>query len=94
VLVYFSERWQGTYVELVLLSHQCVVQQMSIDLQLVSNSHGADVEHTCGLISTRSMNSTTKSCSTYLSQKRPQFLQTVRRTPWPLDRSSAPEYSV
>lgn len=29
------------------------------------------------------MNSTTKSCSTYLSQNRPQFLQTVSRMLWP-----------
>lgn len=44
MLLYVGERWQGTYVELVLLSHQCVVQQMPIDLQLVSNDHGADVQ--------------------------------------------------
>lgn len=40
------------------------------------------------------MNSTTKSCSTYLSQKRPQFLHTVSRILWPLDGSPAPEYWV
>ena len=50
--------------------------------------------HTCGLIKTRSMKSTTKSCSTYLSQNRPQFLQTVSRILWPLDLSPAPEYCV
>lgn len=44
MLVNDGERWQGTYIELVLLSHQCVVQQMPIDLQMVSNSHGADVQ--------------------------------------------------
>lgn len=49
---------------------------------------------TWGLMSTRSINRTTKSCSTYLSQKDPQFLHTVSRTPWPVDLSSAPEYSV
>lgn len=52
------------------------------------------IKHTCGLINTRSMNCTTKSCSTYLSQNFPQFLHTVSRTPWPLLLSSAPEYSV
>src|SRR3569833_1011812 len=43
---------------------------------------------------TRSMNSTTKSCSTYLSQKRPQFLHTVSRMLCPLVLSPAPEYCV
>jgi hypothetical protein len=47
---------------------------------------------TCGLIKTRSMKSTTKSCSTYLSQKRPQLRHTVRRI-FEL-ASPAPEYCV
>lgn len=46
--------------------------------------------YTCGLINTRSMKSTTKSCSTYLSQKRPQFLHTVSRMLCPPDLSPAP----
>jgi hypothetical protein len=45
---------------------------------------------TCGLIKTRSINMTTKSCSTYLSQNRPQFLQTVRRMLWPPDLPPPP----
>ena len=40
------------------------------------------------------MKSTTKSCSTYLSQKRPQFLHTVKRMLCPLDLSPVPEYCV
>ena len=40
------------------------------------------------------MNRTTKSCSTYLSQKLPQFLHTVSRMLCPLDLSPAPEYCV
>ena len=40
------------------------------------------------------MKSTTKSCSTYLSQKRPQFLHTVNRMLCPLDLSPVPEYCV
>ena len=46
------------------------------------------------MIRTRSMKSTTKSCSTYLSQNRPQFLHTVSRMLCPLDGSPAPEYCV
>ncbi len=38
------------------------------------------------------MKSTTKSCSTYLSQKRPHLRQTVRRMLCPVDLSPAPEY--
>lgn len=49
---------------------------------------------TCGFMRTRSMKSTTKSCSTYLSQKLPHFRQTVRRIKCPFDLSSAPEYWV
>lgn len=40
------------------------------------------------------MNSTTKSCSTYLSQKLPHFRHTVSRMLCPLDLSPAPEYEV
>lgn len=85
-----------SYVELVMLSHEGVIKKMPIDLARVSprRRRPRGHRHTCGLINTRSMNKTTKSCSTYLSQKRPQFLHTVSRTPWPLDRSSARVYSV
>lgn len=48
---------------------------------------------TCGLIRTKSMNMTTKSCSTYLSQKLPHARHTVSRMLCPL-APAAPEYSV
>lgn len=51
-------------------------------------------DYTCGLINTKSINKTTKSCSTYLSAKCLQRGHCVRRTPFPNDRSSALEYSV
>lgn len=49
---------------------------------------------TWGLIRTKSIKSTTKSCSTYLSQKRPQLRHTVSRILCPLALSPAPEYAV
>jgi len=49
---------------------------------------------TCGLIKTRSMNKTTKSCSTYLSAKRLQRGHCVSRTPFPRALSSALLYVV
>ena len=48
---------------------------------------------TCGLIRTKSINMTTKSCSTYLSQKLPHARHTVSRMLCPL-APAAPEYSV
>lgn len=50
--------------------------------------------HTCVLINTKSINSTTKSCSTYLSANFLQRGHCVKRTPLPSARSSAFEYSV
>lgn len=77
------------------------MKQMSIHLPQtnVSNSHSQPNQclHgklTCGLMRTKSINSTTKSCSTYLSQNRPHRRHTVSRMLWPLDLSSAPEYCV
>jgi len=50
--------------------------------------------YTSGLINTRSMKSTTKSCSTYLSANPLQRGHSVRRTPLPSEESSAREYVV
>lgn len=60
-----------------------------------SNQVGAKKgKPTWGFMSTRSIKSTTKSCSTYLSQNWPQLRHTVRRMLCPLALSPAPEYCV
>ena len=89
--------WFQAYVESVIFSTQSIVEQMSVDLRLklecVSVMKPA-CHCTCGLIKTKSMNSTTKSCSTYLSAKRLHRGHWVNRTPLPRDRSSALLYDV
>lgn len=96
-----SEACEPAYIESIAIPHQRIMQQVPVDLSPQVRHKRPRVNHppetprrTCGLIRTKSMNSTTKSCSTYLSQKLPHLRHTVSRMLCPLDLSPAPEYEV
>lgn len=87
------------YIEFIVVATEAVEKKMPVHLSYPSacppNPSPLVVGiRTCGLIKTKSMNSTTKSCSTYLSANFLQRGHCVRRTPLPSARSSAFEYSV
>ena len=82
-----------THVEPVIFSTKAIEEEMPIHLDGIHRQPSVRIVAqklpTCGLIKTRSMNSTTKSCSTYLSPKRLHRGHCVRRTPLPEALSSA-----
>lgn len=88
-------RWRYTYFQ-ISFSSLCAPSS-SVFLPCFVGAWSARsvmVDRTSGLINTKSINKTTKSCSTYLSAKPLQFGHCVRRTPLPRARSSALEYVV
>lgn len=93
-LDYTKKLWLKAHVESIIFSTQAVEKQVAVYLCTTMVSHlllpiTCARQHTCGLIKTRSMNSTTKSCSTYLSPNRLHRGHCVNRTPLPKARSSA-----
>lgn len=98
VTVLDSWAYVTAYIELVIIAAETVEEEVSVDLEsMLLAERPLDTidyqQRTCGFTSTKSMNSTTKSCSTYLSANLLHRGHCVKRTsppPAPLDFDSPP----